>query len=69
MPVGPYRMFLRTSLCLIILITVYFNHPYIRPDQTASPLESFRHEAEIPSCIQASQCSETLLFRGATLHN
>lgn len=33
MPVGLYWMFLRMSLCLIILITVYFNHPYIRADQ------------------------------------
>lgn len=61
-PVGLYWMFLRMSLCLIILITVYFNHPYIRADQTASPPESFRYGAEIHFCIHANECSEILLF-------
>lgn len=65
-PVGLYWMFLRMSLCLIILITVYFNHPYIRADQTASSPESFRYGAEIHFCIHANECSEILLFRGAT---
>lgn len=65
-PVGLYWMFLRMSLCLIILITVYFNHPYIRGDQTVSPPESFRYGAEIRLCIHANECSEILLFQGAT---
>lgn len=66
LPVGLYWVFLRMRLCLIILITVYFNRPYIRPDQTASPPESFRYGAEIHFGIHANECSEILLFRGAT---